>query len=175
MRVQSVLSQNWSLEESNGQIIISRRDPVRTHGCIGLDLSWTRRPELLREDVEKNGVTQDYKIRLRSGSKVELAEYARLLESNSQIKVNKGTIIQAQGREYFEDGVMQSFDARYRQLPDYYDKDSSIYVETTLHPGECIYPGEVARECEGVLRALDSILTKYPEAKNRRVLSWMGQ
>lgn len=172
MRVKSLLSQNWSLEESYGQIIVSRKDPVRTHGCIGLDLSWTRYPELLREHVEKYGVTRDYKIRLRSGSRVDLAEYARLLESNSQINVTKSTVIK--DREYFEDGAMKSFDARYRQLPDYYDKDSSVYLETTLHPWECIYPGEVARECESVLQALDSIFTKYPETKNRQVLSWMG-
>lgn len=173
MRVGAVLPEDWSLKESNGQIIISRRNPVRTHGCIGLDLSWTRYPELLREDVEKNGVTRDYNIRLRSVSKVDEAEYARLKESNSQIRVTKSTVIQ--DREFFEDGAMQSFDPRYRQLPDYYDKDSSVYVETTLHPWECIYPGEVARECESVLRALDSLFTKYPEARSRRVLSWMGQ
>jgi hypothetical protein len=155
------------------QIIISRIDPVRTHGCIGLDLSWTKHPEFLREDVEKHGVNQDYKIRLRSAPKVDLVEYTRFKESNSQIIVTKSTFIQ--NREFFEDGAMKSFDPRYRQLPDYYDKDSSLYLETTLHPWECIYPGDVARECESVLRRLDSIFTKYPEATNRRVLSWMGQ
>lgn len=173
MRVESVLPRNWSLEESPGQIIISRIDPVRTHGCIGLDLSWTKHPEFLREDVEKHGVNQDYKIRLRSAPKVDLVEYTRFKESNSQIIVTKSTFIQ--NREFFEDGAMMSFDPRYRQLPDYYDKDSSLYLETTLHPWECIYPGDVARECESVLRRLDSIFTKYPEATNRRVLSWMGQ
>lgn len=173
MRVGAVLPQDWSLKESNGQIIISRRDPVRTHGCIGLDLSWVRYPQLLREDVEKNGVTRDYKIRLRTVSKIDLGEYARLKESNSQIKVTKGTVIQ--DREFFEHGAMKSFDPRYRQLPDYYDKDSSFNLETTLHPWECIYPGEVARECGSVLLALDSIFTKYPEATGRRSLSWLGQ
>jgi hypothetical protein len=28
MRIGSALPQNWSLEESNGQIMISRRDPI---------------------------------------------------------------------------------------------------------------------------------------------------
>jgi hypothetical protein len=173
MRVKSVLPRDWGLEESNGQIIISRKEPVRTHGCVGLDLSWSRHPELLREDVEKYGVNRDYKIRLRSGSKVDLAEYSRLRESNSHIVVTKSTVIQ--NREFFEDDAMRSFDPRYRQLPDYYDKDSSVYEETTLHPWECIYPGEVARDCERVLLALDSIFNKYPEFDNRRVLSWLGQ
>jgi hypothetical protein len=171
-RVMSVLPKDWSLEESNGQIIISRKDLVRTHNCIGLNFSWAMHPELLREHVEKYGVSRDYKIRLRSGAKVDLAEYARLRESNSQIRVMKGTVIQ--DREFFEDGAMQSFDPRYRQLPDYYDKDSSVYVETTLHPWECIYPGEVAGDCERILLALGSIFNKYPGAENHRRLSWLG-
>ena len=173
IRIRSLLPANWELQQTNEEIVISRKDPVRTHGCICLDLSWAKHPELLRQDVEKYGVTRDYKIRLRSGSIVDPVEYARIKESNSQIKVTRDTVIQ--DREFFEDDAMNSFDPRYRQLPDYYDHHSSVYLETTLHPWECIYPGEVARECEHVLRALDSIFTKYPEVDNRRVLSWMGQ
>lgn len=171
-RVRSVLLANWSLEEGKDEIVISRKDPVRTHGCIGLDLAWLRHPELLGEHVEKYGVTRDYKIRLRSGPKVDLVEYARLQESNSQIKVTRDTVIQ--DRDFFEDSAMKSFDPHYRQLPDYYDSDLSLYRETTLHPWECIYPEEVARESESVLRALDSIFTRYPNARNRTSLSWMG-
>lgn len=173
MRIGSVLPQNWSLQENNGQIIIARKEPVRSHHCIAVDLSWLRYPELLQEDVEKYGVTLDYKIRLRPGSRVSLAEYTQLKDTNSQIKVDKGTVIQ--NREFFEDGAMRSFDPRYRELPEYYDKDSSVYVETTLHPWECIYPGEVARECERVRQALDSLLTRYPGSERRKFLSWMGQ
>lgn len=168
-----MLPENWILEETEDEILISRRDPIRNHGCIGLDLSWARHPELLREHVEKYGVTRPYKIRLRSGSRVDPVDYVRLKESNSQIRVTKSTIIP--DREFFEDGAMESFDPRYRQLPDYYDQDSSVYVETTLPPWECLYPAKVARECEGVLRALDSIFAQYPGATNRRVLSWMDQ
>ena len=171
IRIRSVIPANWELQQTNGEIVISRKDLVRTHGCIGLDLSWMRHPELLRQFVEKYGVTRDYKIRLRSGSIVDPLEYARLNESNSQIRVTKSTSIQS--REFYEDGAMSSFDPRYRQLPDYYDNHSSIYLETTMHPWECIYPGEVARECEHVLRALDSLFSKYPEAHPRSGLSWM--
>jgi hypothetical protein len=121
--------------------------------------------------VERNGVAEDYKIRLRLAPKVSLVEYAQLKNSNSQITVTKRTAIQS--REFYEDSAMQSFDPRYRELPEYYDKDSSVYVETTLHPWECIYPGDVARECEKVRQALDSFLTRYPEAESRRGLSWM--
>jgi hypothetical protein len=171
MRIGSALPQNWSLEESNGQIMISRKEPITSYGCIGLDLSWTKHPELLQKDVERNGVAEDYKIRLRLAPKVSLVEYAQLKNSNSQITVTKRTGIQS--REFYEDSAMQSFDPRYRELPEYYDKDSSVYVETTLHPWECIYPGDVARECEKVRQALDSFLTRYPEAESRRGLSWM--
>ena len=176
-RVAAAVPKGWSLEESNGQILISRREPVRTHGCVGLDVSWARHPELLREDVEKNGVDRAYKIRLRPGPKIDLAEYAKDKQSNSQIRVTKGTIIQ--DRDFFEADVMQSFDPRYRQLPDYYDNDSSYYLETTMHPWECIYPAAIARECVGVLNALDTMFSKYPEAypgaNSPRSLSWMSE
>ena len=139
MRIGSALPQNWSLEESNGQIMISRKEPITSYGCIGLDLSWTKHPELLQKDLERNGVARDYKIRLRLAPKVSLEEYGQLKNSNSQITVTKSTVIQS--REFYEDGAMQSFDSRYRELPEYYDKDSSVYVETTLHPWECILSG----------------------------------
>jgi hypothetical protein len=171
-RVRAVLPQNWSLDETSGQIIISRKESITTHGCIGLDLSWARHPELLREDVEKYGVQQAYKIRLRFGPRLGIDEFARLKQTNSQIRVTKGTVIEA--REFYEDGAMQSFDPRYRELPLYYDEKSSVYVETTVHPWECIYPPDVARECERVRRILDSLLTRYPEAESRSTLSWMG-
>lgn len=173
MRVRALLPANWSLVATRGEIIISRKEPVRTHSCVAMDLSLVTRPELLQQYVDEHGVTRDYKIRLRSGAKVDLVEYARLNESNSQIIVTRSTVIQ--DREFFEDGAMKSFDPRYHKLPDYYDKDSSVHVETTLHPWGCIYPEAVARECESILRAFETILIKYPEAKNRRVLSWMGQ
>ena len=160
IRIGWALPQNWTLEESKDQIIIARKEPVRSHGCIGLDLSWVRHPELLQEDVEKYGVTSDYKIRLRIGPRMDLSEYARLEDVNSQIRVTKSTMIS--NREFFEDGAMSSFDPRYRELPEYYDKDSSIFFGTTLHPWECIYPGDVARECASVLQSLDSIFTPLP-------------
>lgn len=171
IRIGWALPQNWSLEESKDQIIIARKEPVRSHGCIGLDLGWLRHPELLQEDVEKYGVTSDYKIRLRIGPRMDLSEYARLEAVNSQIRVTKSTMIS--NREFFEDGAMSSFDSRYRELPEYFDKDSSIYLGTTLHPWECIYPGDVARECARVLQALDAIFTRYPGSRSRRALSWM--
>lgn len=171
IRIGWALPKNWRLEESKDQIIIARKEPVRIHGCVGLDLSWLRHPELLREDVEKYGVTSDYKIRLRIAPRMDLSEYARLEESNSQIRVTKSTIIP--NREFFEDDAMRSFDPRYRQPPEYYDKDSSVYVETTLHPWECIYPGDVARECASVLQSLDSLFSRYPGSRSRRTLSWL--
>ena len=171
VRIGWALPQNWRLEESKDQIIIARKEPVRSHGCIGLDLSWLRHPELLQEHVEKYGVTSDYKIRLRIAPRMDLSEYARLDEVNSQIRVTKSTMIS--NREYFEADAMSSFDPRYRELPDYYDKDSSIYLGTTLHPWECIYPGDVARECKSVLQALDAIFPRYPGSRSRGALSWM--
>ena len=171
IRIGWALPQNWSLEESKGQILIARKEPVRSHGCMGLDLGWLRHPELLQEHVEKYGITSDYKIRLRIEPRMDLSEYARLEEVNSQIRVTKRTMIS--DREFFEAGAMSSFDPRYRELPEYYDKDSSIYLGTTLHPWECIYPADVAKECESVLQALGTIFTRYPGWRSRRALSWM--
>src|SRR5258705_9573643 len=37
---------------------------------------------------------------------------------------------------------MLSFHPTYREQPIYYTEDSSIYVETTRRPWECIYPTE---------------------------------
>ena len=171
LRMARQLPANWSLEKSGNQIIVSRKEPVRTHGCIGLDLSWTMRPELFREFVERYGVTRPYKIRLRLGPKLEVADYREAYTVNDQIRVNKGTEIQS--REFYEDEAMRSFDPSYRELPVYFTEDSSIYVETTLHPWECIYPRIDAAECEQARSAVDSFFVSYPEARIERSFSWM--
>ena len=172
-RIAAELPQNWSLEKSGDQIIFSRKEPIRTHGCIGLDLSWVRHPEMLREFVGEYGVTGPYKIRLRFGPRLDFAEYHRVNETNDQIRVNKSTVIQ--DREFFEDEAMRSFHPTYREQPIYYTEDSSIYVETTRHPWECIYPPVDARDCERVRLTLDTFFARYPEAKVRKSFSWMGQ
>jgi hypothetical protein len=171
-RVGWVLPENWSLEKQNGQFIITRHGPVRSHICVSLDLGWMRRPELLRKFVEEYGNEGDYKIRLRIGPRVDLIEHARLTESNSKIPVTRDTVIS--NREFFEAAAMESSDPNYVQLPDYYDRDSSIYVESTLHPWECIYPDDVARECQRVLDGLDLIFSRYPGAQRLTASSWMG-
>lgn len=171
-RVGWVLPPNWSLEKQKEQIIITRHGPVRSHTCVALDLGWIRRPELLRQFVEEYGNEGDYKIRLRIGPRVDLIEHARLKESNSKIRVTRDTVIS--NREFFEAEALQSYDPNYREVPDYYDKDSSIYVESTLHPWECLYPAEVARECQLVLDGLDLIFSRYPGTEPLRASSWMG-
>ena len=101
---------------------------------------------------------------------MELVQHARLQESNSKIRVTKYTVIPQ--REFYEEGAMQRFDPGYRQLPDYYDQELSIYVESNLHPWECIYPGAVARECDNVLRGFDLIFSRYPESRRLTAQSW---
>ena len=171
LRIARQLPANWSLEKSGDQIIVSRKEPVRTHGCIGLDLSWTKHPEMLREFVEKYGVTRPYRIRLRLGPKLEVAEYREAYTVNDQISVNKSTVIQ--NREFYEDEAMRSFDPSYRELPVYFTEDSSIYVETTLHPWECIYPRVDAADCEQVRSTVDSFFVSYPEIMIHKNFSWM--
>ena len=171
-RVRWVLPPNWTLEEQNQQFIISRKDPVRSHNCIGLDLSWMRNQAALRNFIDEWGSDVNYKIRLRLGPRVDLVQHARLKESNSRIRVTKGSVIPP--REFYEEDAMHSYDPGYRQLPDYYDNDASIYVESNLHPWECIYPDEVARECQSVLSGLDLIFSRYPGAEGLRTRSWLG-
>lgn len=173
LRIAAELPPNWSLEKSGDQIIVSRKDPISTHGCIGLDLSWLRRAEMLREFVEEYGVTRLYKIRLRFGHRLDLAEYHRVNKTNHQIRVNKSTVIQ--NRDFFEDEAMRSFHPTYREQPIYYTEDSSIYVETTRHPWECIYPPLDARDCERVRLTLDTFFARYPEVEVRKNFSWMDQ
>ena len=172
-RVKWVLPPNWTLEQQNQQLIISRKDPVRSHGCVGLNLSWFRHRELLYEFIDKWGRDVNYKIRLRLGPRVDMIQHAQLTESNSKIHVWKGTTISQ--REFYESEALQSFDPSYRQLPDYYDKDSSIYVESNLHPWECIHPDAVARECQSVLSGLDLVFSRYPGAERLSVQSWLGE
>src|SRR5687767_16034650 len=54
-RVRWVLPPNWTLEEHDHELIISRKNPVKSHNCIGLDLSWMRHRELLKQFVDKSG------------------------------------------------------------------------------------------------------------------------
>jgi hypothetical protein len=168
-RIESVLPKNWELTESDGQIIISRKDPITFYTCTGLDVSLFGHPDLWKKYVESLSHQENYKIRLRFTRFVAFAEYARFRASNREIHVTKSTTIQV--REFYEDDAIRSFDPRYRELPKYYDERSSIYRETTMGPGTCIYPDEVAIECENVLRSLESFYKLYDEDSERRALS----
>lgn len=172
-RVRWVLPPNWTLEQHEQQLIISRKDPVRSHGCVGLNLAWLRDHDSLRKFIDDWGRDVNYKIRLRLAPRMDLVQHAQLQESNSKIRVTKSTVIPQ--REFYEDGAMQSFDPSYHQLPDYYDQDLSIYVESNLHPWECIYPDAVARECDSVLSGFDLIFSRYPESRRLNVQSWLGE
>ena len=172
-RVRWVLPGNWTLEEHNQHFIISRKDPIRSHSCGCLPLSWMRQPELLKQFVDETGRDLDYKIRLRLGPKVDLFQHALLTTSNSIIRVTRDTAIAP--REFYEAEAMLSHDPTYRQLPDYYDKDLSIYVESNLQPWECIYPREIARECQSILNSFDLIFFGYPGTRPLTAPSWLGQ
>ena len=172
-RVRWVLPPNWTPEQHGQQFIISRIDSVRSHNCMCLDLSWMRDRESFRKFVDETGRDVNYKIRLRLAPRMDLIQYARLQQSNDKILVTKGTVIPE--REFYEEGAMHSFDPDYRQLPDYYDHELSIYVESNLHPWECIYPDAVARECDSVLSSFDLIFSSYPESRRLNVQSWLRE
>src|SRR6185369_12274907 len=104
LRIGAVLPGNWELSESNNEILLIRKEQIRTHGCIGLDVRGLRDADLFKEHVEKVGVDQDYKIRLRFTPKINHEEYTRLKEGNDQIRVSKFT--QIANREFFEDEAM---------------------------------------------------------------------
>jgi uncharacterized SAM-binding protein YcdF (DUF218 family) len=168
LRIGALLPGNWDLTESSNEILIIRKDPVRGYSCMGIDLALLMHRDLLKEDVEKNGTDQAYKIRLRFAPRIQVQEYARLKEANERIKISKSTLIS--NREFFEDDAMQSFDPRYQELPEYYDQHSSVYLETTMFPWDCVYPDEVAIECENTLKALDSLFQRYSLFDHSRTL-----
>jgi hypothetical protein len=158
-RIQSALPANWSLEEHGQEVIIERKEPIVRYPCVAMDVSLFRSPDRLNEYVKTNGVSDIYQIRLRRAPTIDVSEYQRLKVINDQIVVTKSTPIP--NRKFFEDDAMRSFDSRYRELPEYYDDSSSIYLGTTLGPYECIYPNAVATECESIRRTLDSLFNRY--------------
>ena len=168
LRIATVLPQAWTLQESGDAIIIGRQDSVTWYPCVSLDAGMTH--DQFLKFVEKNGVKGTYKVRLRRTAKIDPAEYARLKRSNDQIVVTKWTKVPAY-HEFHEDDVMRSFDPRYRELPEYYDDTSSIYVETTAPVYECIHPNSVAEECESVRLKLDSLFSRYSKDSYRRTLA----
>jgi uncharacterized SAM-binding protein YcdF (DUF218 family) len=165
LRIGAVLPGDWELSESDNEILLVRKEQIRTHGCIGMDLSVMRDADLFKDFVDKYGDDQDYKIRLRTAPKMGYEEYARQKEINDQIRLSKDT--QITPREFYEDEAMHSFDPTYRELPEYYDERSSIYVESTLYPWECVYPEEVAIEGENLRKELDSLFQRYSVAEGR--------
>lgn len=165
LRIGAVLPGNWELSESNNEILLIRKEQIRTHGCIGLDVSILRDADLFKEFVDKYGYDEDYKIRLRFAPKISSEEYVRFKEINDLIRLSKGT--QITPREFFEDDAMQSFDPAYRELPEYYDENSSIYLESTLYPWDCVYPEEVAIEGLNLRKGLDSLFQRYSVAEGR--------
>ena len=92
-------------------------------------------------------------------------EYVSQKEVNDRIMLSKDTHIA--NREFFEDDAMQSFDPNYRELPEYYDERSSIYLESTLYPSACVYPEAVAIEGLNLRKELDSLFQLYSVAEGR--------
>lgn len=165
LRIGAVLPGNWDLSENNNEILLVRNQQIRTHGCIGMDLSVMGDADLFKDFVDKYGYDEDYKIRLRLAPKMGYEEYVSQKEINDQIRLSKGT--QITPREFYEDEAMQSFDPTYRELPEYYDERSSIYQESTLYPWECVYPEEVAIEGENLRKELDSLFQRYSVSEGR--------
>ena len=166
-QVESVLPTDWSLEENGEEITISRKNPITQFPCVAMDVAVLRSPEALKHYIEVNGISNTYQIRLRRAAFVDVSEYQRVKAVNDQIVVTKSTPVP--DRKFLEDDALRSFDSRYRELPEYYDDSSSIYLETNLGPYECIHPNPVARECEGVRQQLDSLFHRY-SSENRRGL-----
>ena len=168
LRIGAVLPGNWDLSESNNEIVLVRKAQIRSYNCVGMDLALLGNLDLLKEHVDKFGFDEDYKIRLRLAPKMGYEEYLRQKEINDQIRVGKDTDIE--NREFFEDDSMRSFDPGYRELPEYFDEQSSIYLETTLYPWYCMFPEEVAIECRNVRGELDTLFQRYSVSEGRRTL-----
>ena len=164
-RVEAVLPTDWLLVETGQEIIISRKNPITQFPCVAMDVAVLRSAEALRHYIEVNGISNTYQIRLRRASFIDVSEYQRIKAVNDQIVVTKSTPLP--DRKFLEDDALRSFDSRYRELPEYYDESSSIYLETNLGPYECIYPNPVAKECEGVRQKLDSLFRRYSSDDRR--------
>lgn len=164
-RIAVILPPTWAIQERSSEFIINRQNPVRLFNCINLDASLIRDEERFKQFIDRNGVTANYQIRLRRAAKLESSEYARLKALNDQIVVTRDTLISS--RDFYADDAMRSSDSRYHELPLYYDETSSIYVETNVHPYECMYPHAVAEECDSVRLALDSLFTRYSTDTHR--------
>jgi hypothetical protein len=169
-RIGSILPETWALQDGGVEVIISWKEPVTWYPCVALDANLMRHQDLMKEFIERHGVSGNYRIRLRRADKLEPAEYARIKASNDQIVVNKSTIIPK--GEFLEDEAIRSFDPRYRELPEYYDDSSSIYVETTAPTYECIYPNSVAKECVAIRTKLDSLFSRYSKDSYRKTLMY---
>lgn len=172
-RVGTILPATWTLEENGIEVIISRREPITRYGCVGLDLGWIRHAELLEKYVREYGDTGLYKIRLRRASKMDASEYARLKAVNDEIRVSKRTVIPS--REFYEVGAIRSFDPRYRELPEFFDDTSSIYVQTTLHPWECVHPISAAKECHNTWNRLHTLFSLYSKDGHDRSFSFLPE
>ena len=170
LRVAGVLPPTWVVQERDGEVIITRQDPVRLFVCVAVDVSLLRDEERFKQYVEQVGVRDTYRIRIRRAPKLESLEYFRRKALNDQIVLTKSTLISS--REFYEDGAMRSFDARYQELPQYYDDSSSIYLETTAHPYECVYPRAVAEECDMVRQSFDSLFSRYSKDTYVKKLSY---
>jgi hypothetical protein len=168
-KIESVLPENWSLEENDQEVLIARKQPIIRWTCVALDLSILRDPASFEQYVNTHGVTDTYKIRLRRTPAIALSEYQRQKAINDQIKVTKSTPVP--DRTFLEDDAIRSYDSRYHELPEYYDDSSSIYFQTNLGPYECIHPNEVARECESIRQKLDSLFRRYATDDTPRALS----
>ena len=169
-RIATVLPPTWSLQEYDNEVTVTRQEPVRLFTCVAMDVSLLRDEDRFKQFVERVSVTSNFRIRMRRATRLEASEYMRLKSLNDQIVVTKSTLIS--NREFYEDGAMRSFDSRYHELPQYYDDSSSIYVEMTVHPYECIYPRAVAEECDMIRERLDYLFNRYSKDSNARKLSY---
>src|SRR5205807_677963 len=45
-RIAARLPDKWLLEDSDDQLLLSRKEPISVYGCVGMDLNLLRHPEL---------------------------------------------------------------------------------------------------------------------------------
>src|SRR6266404_105558 len=171
-RVNEILQPGWEVVETNGSVVVSRKEPVTFYHATSLPLLGPSRTQM----IEQSRYTEPYQVTLDIVERLPDEKYEELKNVNARTEreleayedrmrsfMGKGdyTPKTSEDRALYEEYKKSLKDLLYRRLPDLYDEKYSVYITTTRHPSSAFYFTREELECRAVLENIYSFAEMY--------------
>jgi hypothetical protein len=179
-RVAGILQPGWEVTQTEGSIVITRKEPVTYYNPIALPPPGKQREEM----IERSRHQEKYQITLDIVEKLSNAKYEELkavnLKTEKELEAKEDQMRSFAGKGDFmpntpkEKALYQEYQNAllhlpFHRLPDMYDEQHSIYVKTTRYPWSAFYFSREELECRAVLENIYSFADVY---EGKRSIAW---